>query len=126
MFVTGKDASKPKKDDFTRHAKRPEHTEALSHKSRQKDFAVASQNAYASVRDSVIAQMRNVLFLAKEHVLSTKAGPLIDLQLLNVSKHSTLSTATCGYYLHLCLFSAVPYMFIFCNILVQFQKYDLS
>ena len=85
VFTTGKDASKPKKDDFAKHEMRSDHRAAVERPKQQKSFEKAAHNAHESVREAIIAQMRNVLYMTKEAIPLRKATSLINLQILNVS-----------------------------------------
>ena len=84
MFVSGKDCTKPKKDNLAKHESSADHRRSTTVK-RQRKFVTAAVMANDHAKAAVIAQMRTVLTQAKHCLLTAKNAALVDLQILNVS-----------------------------------------
>ena len=85
VFVSGKDCTKPKKDDLAKHETSTDHRRSATVKRQQKEFVAAAVTANDHAKSAVIAQMRTVLTQAKNCLPTAKNAALVDLQILNVS-----------------------------------------
>ena len=88
IFVTGKDSSKPKKDDLTKHQQSLDHRRAVVLPKQRKDFVTASVTANDHAKSGIIAQLRTVLTQAKHCLPTVKNAALVELQVLNVSMNN--------------------------------------
>lgn len=87
IFTTvGKDGSKPKRDDFVKHARSEDHRAAVKAQAMKKDMTTATTNAFSGCKDTMKAQMATVLFQAQEAIPTRKNLPLLSLQIFNVSE----------------------------------------
>lgn len=86
VFTKGKDVAFPKKDDIRKHEKSVDHKFAVcaqvSKESNEMPRAVST--AYRNIKESIIAVMRNVYFMAKEELPKEKISALNDHCLLQV------------------------------------------
>ena len=85
IFVTGKDATKPKKDDFIKHQKSNDHKASILAKDRQNDLKKATANAQSNARETITGLMKTILLMAQEDIPNSKLACLIDIQIENVS-----------------------------------------
>lgn len=85
VFALGKDSSKPKKDDLTKHGRSDDHKNSVEEKTLKSDLATAATNAYVGCKAAITAQMATLLMQAKEGIPMRKNSPLLELQLFNVS-----------------------------------------
>ena len=85
IFVSGKDCSKPKKDDLAKHETSADHRRSTTVKRQQREFVAATVTANDHAKAAVIAQMRTVLTQAKHCLPTAKNAALVELQILNVS-----------------------------------------
>ena len=70
VFVTGKDCTKPKKDDFAKHKISADHWRLTLLPKHQMDFVTASVTANDHAKSAIITKMQTVLTKAK-HCLPT-------------------------------------------------------
>jgi hypothetical protein len=84
-YQLGKDASKPKRDDFTKHEKSDDHCSLVSAETMRPAMKKATDNAYSKAKDAIIAQMATVLVQAMEDLPTAKNSALVRLQIFNVS-----------------------------------------
>uniref|UniRef100_A0A8C4QIV5 C2H2-type domain-containing protein n=1 Tax=Eptatretus burgeri TaxID=7764 RepID=A0A8C4QIV5_EPTBU len=87
IFSKGKLALKPKKDDFIKHEKLPDHQDAVKAESRPKEMKVATttRTFFKESKDTMIAAFRTVLCVAQEDVAANKVDAIVKLQLDNVN-----------------------------------------
>ena len=85
VFATGKDASRPKKDDLTKHHNSADHRRSVALPKRQREFVMASVTANDHAKAGIVAQLRTVLTQAKHCLPTAKNSALVELQVLNVS-----------------------------------------
>ena len=85
LFQSGKDASKPKRDDFSKHEKSDDHKALVAAEEMRPDMRKATNNAYSKAKDCIIAQMATVLVQAMEDLPTSKNAALVKLQIFNVS-----------------------------------------
>ena len=85
VFATGKDASRPKKDDLTKHHNSADHRRSVALPKRQREFVMASVTANDHAKAGIVAQMRTVLTQAKHCLPTAKNAALVELLMLNVS-----------------------------------------
>ena len=81
VFATGKDASRPKKDDLTKHHNSADHRRSVALPKRQREFVMASVTANDHVKAGIVAQMRTVLTQAKHCLPTAKNAALVELQI---------------------------------------------
>ena len=82
IFVTGKDATKPKKDDFIKHQKSNDHKASIL----AKDWSEkATANVQSNDRETITGLMKTFLLMAQEDIPNSKLACLIDIQIENVS-----------------------------------------
>ena len=85
VFVSGKECTKPKKDNLAKHESSADHRRSTTVKRQRKEFVTAAVTANDHAKAAVIAQMRTVLTQAKHCLPTAKNAALVDLQILNVS-----------------------------------------
>ena len=93
IFSKGKLALKPKKDDFIKHEKLPDHQDAVKAESRPKEMKVATTTTrkfFKESKDTMIAAFRTVLCVAPEDVAANKVDAIVKLQLDNASESTTI------------------------------------
>ena len=85
VFATSKDASRPKKDDLTKHHNSADHRRSVALPKRQCEFVMSSVTTNDHAKAGIVARLRTILTHAKHCLPKAKNAPLVELQLLNVS-----------------------------------------
>ena len=83
VFTSGKDASKPKKDDFVKHAAGKDHCAARQAKPQRTGIEIATKTAYQRVERAIISLMRSIYFQAKKNIANMVLSDLVELQVEN-------------------------------------------
>ena len=83
VFTSGKDASKPKKDDFVKHAAGKDHCAARQAKPQRTGMEIATKTAYQRVERAIISLMRSIYFQAKKNIANMVLSDLVELQVEN-------------------------------------------
>ena len=85
VFATSKDASRPKKDDLTKHHNSADHRRSVALPKRQREFVMASITTNDHAKAGIVTRLRTVLTQAKHCIPKAKNAPLVELHVLNVS-----------------------------------------